>query len=114
LLGSDIKESLTQKRKLLIKRLANLRKAKKIPSCSSYDGKLFYTLPTEPRKKVELRLTNPDEQLLNFDERPAHQTLLNDTHSEAFILKPNLQLNNSFINNTVLRLKIFSQRSRIF
>jgi len=66
----------TQNRKLLMKRLSNLRKTKNIQSCWSYDSKLFYTLPTEPRKKVELRLTNPDEQLpvLNFDDRPAHQT----------------------------------------
>jgi len=67
-----------------MKRSSNLRKAKKIQSCWSYDGKLFYTLPTEPRIKVELRITNPDELLLNFDERPAHQTLLNDTHTVMF------------------------------
>jgi len=76
-----IMESLTQKRKMLMKRISMLRKAKKIKSCwsvfnCSYDGKLFYTLPVKPSNKIELSLTNADEQLLTIIEiepRPAPQ-----------------------------------------
>jgi len=57
-----------------MKSLSMLRKVKKIKSCWSYDGKLFYTLLAKPSNKIELSITNADEQLLPILEikpRPA-------------------------------------------
>ena len=55
-----------------MKKLEKLRKEGKITACWSFDGKLFYTLSTDPKKKIELVVSNP-ESLAIFEEKEAKQ-----------------------------------------
>ena len=70
--GIVVTESLSTRRLFFIKKLEKLRKEGKITACWSFDGKLFYTLSTDPKKKIELVISNP-ESLAIFEEKEAKQ-----------------------------------------
>lgn len=53
-----VTEALTPKRRDCLSKLASLRKEKKILSYWTMDGKIFFTKPDEPNKKIQLKNLN--------------------------------------------------------
>ena len=82
-----VAESLPTKKRFFMKKLEKPRKEGKITTCWFFDGKLFYTLSTDPIEKIELVISNPESSAI-FEEKEA-KTALKLVHS--FVMSINLE-----------------------
>ena len=62
-----ITESLTKKRMQCIQKMKILRHEAVITSYWTVDGKVFYSLPNDPKKKLHLASLQPDDITQNKD-----------------------------------------------